>query len=64
MDLQKETPYLLEHLRKELNNGSIQIHLHVSELENQKISQLHKESDFFKWQRKIPIYICLKKSLI
>ena len=36
MDLQKETPYLLEYLRKELNNGSIQIHLHVSEMENQK----------------------------
>ena len=54
MDLQKETPYLLEHLRKELNNGSIQIHLHVSELENQKISQLTSRERFFQMAEKNP----------
>tara|TARA_B100000123_G_scaffold221178_1_gene169675 strand:+ start:455 stop:2170 length:1716 start_codon:yes stop_codon:yes gene_type:complete len=54
MDLQKETPYLLEHLRKELNNGSIQIHLHVSEMENQKISQLTSRERFFQMAEKNP----------
>ena len=54
MDLQKETPYLLEHLRKELNNGSIQIYLHVSELENQKISQLTSRERFFQMAEKNP----------
>ncbi len=54
MDLQKETTYLLEHLRKELNNGSIQIHLHVSELENQKISQLTSRERFFQMAEKNP----------
>ena len=54
MDLQKETPYLLEYLRKELNNGSIQIHLHVSEMENQKISQLTSRERFFQMAEKNP----------
>ena len=54
MDLQKETPYLLEHLRKELNNGSIQIHLHVSEVENQKISQYTSRERFFQMAEKNP----------
>ena len=54
MDLQKETPYLLEYLRKELNNGSIQIHLHVSELENQKISQFTSRERFFQMAEKNP----------
>ena len=54
MDLQKETPYLLEHLRKELNNGSIQIHLHVSEMENQKISQYTSRERFFQMAEKNP----------
>ena len=54
MDLQKETPYLLEHLRKELNNGSIQIHLHVSEMENQKISQFTSRERFFQMAEKNP----------
>ena len=54
MDLQKETPYLLEYLRKELNNGSIQIHLHVSEIENQKISQLTSRERFFQMAEKNP----------
>ena len=54
MDLQKETPYLLEHLRKELNNGSIQIHLLDSELENQKISQLTSRERFFQMAEKNP----------
>ena len=54
MDFQKETPYLLEHLRKELNNGSIQIHLHVSEMENQKISQLTSRERFFQMAEKNP----------
>ena len=54
MDLQKETPYLLEHLRKELNNGSIQIHLHVSEMEDQKISQLTSRERFFQMAEKNP----------
>ena len=54
MDLQKETPYLLEHLRKELNNGSIQIHLHVSEMEDQKISQFTSRERFFQMAEKNP----------
>ena len=54
MDLQKETPYLLEHLRKELNNGSIQIHLHVSEMEEQKISQFTSRERFFQMAEKNP----------
>ena len=54
MDLQKETPHLLEHLRKELNNGSIQIHLHVSEMENQKISQFTSRERFFQMAEKNP----------
>ena len=54
MDLQKETPYLLEYLRKELNNGSIQIHLHVSEMENQKISQFTSRERFFQMAEKNP----------
>ena len=54
MDLQKETPYLLEHLRKELNNGSIQIHLHLSEMENQKISQFTSRERFFQMAEKNP----------
>tara|TARA_B100001027_G_scaffold159445_1_gene112514 strand:- start:3846 stop:5561 length:1716 start_codon:yes stop_codon:yes gene_type:complete len=54
MDLQKETPYLLEHLRKELNNGFIQIHLHVSEVENQKISQYTSRERFFQMAEKNP----------
>ena len=54
MDLQKETQYLLEHLRKELNNGSIQIHLHVSEMENQKISQFTSRERFFQMAEKNP----------
>ena len=54
MDLQKETTYLLEYLRKELNNGSIQIHLHVSEMENQKISQLTSRERFFQMAEKNP----------
>ena len=54
MDVQKETPYLLEYLRKELNNGSIQIHLHVSEMENQKISQLTSRERFFQMAEKNP----------
>ncbi|MED5301630.1 MAG: DNA polymerase III subunit gamma/tau [Bacteroidota bacterium] len=54
MDLQKETQYLLEYLRKELNNGSIQIHLHVSEMENQKISQLTSRERFFQMAEKNP----------
>ena len=54
MDLQKETPYLLEHLRKELNNGSIQIHLHVSEMENQKISKFTSRERFFQMAEKNP----------
>ena len=54
MDLQKETPYLLEYLRKELNNGSIQIHLHVYEMENQKISQLTSRERFFQMAEKNP----------
>ena len=54
MDLQKETPYLLEYLRKELNNGSIQIHLHVSEMENQKILQLTSRERFFQMAEKNP----------
>ena len=54
MDLQKETPYLLEHLRKELNNGSIQIHLHVSEIEDQKISQFTSRERFFQMAEKNP----------
>ena len=54
MDLQKETPYLLEHLRKELNNGSIQIHLHVSEMEDQKISQFTSKERFFQMAEKNP----------
>ncbi len=54
MDLQKETPYLLEYLRKELDNGSIQIHLHVSEMENQKISQLTSRERFFQMAEKNP----------
>ena len=54
MDLQKETPYLLEYLRKELNNGFIQIHLHVSEMENQKISQLTSRERFFQMAEKNP----------
>ena len=54
MDLQKETPHLLEYLRKELNNGSIQIHLHVSEMENQKISQLTCRERFFQMAEKNP----------
>ena len=54
MDLQKETPYLLEYLRKELNNGSIQIHLHVSEMENKKISQFTSRERFFQMAEKNP----------
>ena len=54
MDLQKETPYLLEYLRIELINGSIQIHLHVSEMENQKISQLTSRERFFQMAEKNP----------
>ena len=54
MDVQKETPYLLEYLRKELNNGSIQIHLHVSEMENQKISQFTSRERFFQMAEKNP----------
>ena len=54
MDLQKETPYLLEYLRKELNNGSIQIHLHVSEIEDQKISQFTSRERFFQMAEKNP----------
>ena len=54
MDLQKETTYLLEYLRKELNNGSIQIHLHVSEMENQKISQFTSRERFFQMAEKNP----------
>ena len=54
MDLQKETPYLLEYLRKELNNGSIQIHLHVSEMEDQKISQFTSRERFFQMAEKNP----------
>ena len=54
MDLQKETPHLLEHLRKELNNGSIQIHLHVSEMEDQKISQFTSRERFFQMAEKNP----------
>ena len=54
MDLQKETPYLLEHLRKELNNGSIQIHLHVCEMEDQKISQFTSRERFFQMAEKNP----------
>ena len=54
MDLQKETLYLLEYLRKELNNGSIQIHLHVSEMENQKISQFTSRERFFQMAEKNP----------
>ena len=38
MELQNETQSLLDFLRKELNNGSIQLKLHVSALENQKFS--------------------------
>ncbi|MEC7936338.1 MAG: DNA polymerase III subunit gamma/tau [Bacteroidota bacterium] len=54
MDVQKETPYLLEYLRKELNNGSIQIHLHVSEMEDQKISQFTSRERFFQMAEKNP----------
>ena len=61
MDLQKETPYLLEHLRKELNNGSIQIHLLDSELENQKISQFTSRERFFQMAEKNPDLHLFKK---
>ena len=61
MDLKKETPYLLEYLRKELNNGSIQIHLHVSELENQKISQFTSRERFFQMAEKNPDLHLFKK---
>ncbi len=54
MDLNKETPYLLDYLRKELNNGLIQIELHVSELENQKISQFTSRERFFQMAEKNP----------
>ena len=61
MDLQKETPFLLEYLKKELNNGSIQIHLHVSELENQKISQFTSRERFFQMAEKNPDLHLFKK---
>ena len=41
-------------MRKELNNGTIQIHLHVSEMENQKISQLTSRERFFQMTEKNP----------
>jgi DNA polymerase-3 subunit gamma/tau len=61
MDLQKETPFLLEYLKKELNNGSIQIHLHVSKLENQKISQFTSRERFFQMAEKNPDLHLFKK---
>ena len=54
MELQNETQSLLDFLRKELNNGSIQLKLHVSALENQKISQLTSRERFFQMAEKNP----------
>ena len=45
---------LLDFLRKELNNGSIQLKLHVSAFENQKISQLTSRERFFQMAEKNP----------
>ena len=54
MELQNETQSLLDFLRKELNNGSIQLKLHVSAFENQKISQLTSRERFFQMAEKNP----------
>ena len=53
-NVENETQSLLDFLRKELNNGSIQLKLHVSALENQKISQLTSRERFFQMAEKNP----------
>tara|TARA_B100001287_G_scaffold19152_1_gene14182 strand:- start:16472 stop:18193 length:1722 start_codon:yes stop_codon:yes gene_type:complete len=47
MELQKESQFLLDYLRSELNNGQIQLNLEVTALSQSKLSQLTSKERFF-----------------